>query len=299
MLHAELKVLEGKQQGKLIPLGVKKFLIGREQDCQLRPTSELVSRHHCVFSMDDYTVRLRDLGSTNGTFVNGDRIQGQVVLNDGDRIQIGKLAFQIVIHEEVPAAIDALSGAGEPLTGDSTVLSAHDTSVNALDTQDLSAYRPDVAADGAAAEAPSAEEVTTGDTTVLPPQPAGMQPPPGYPNPADPLQSGYMLPPGYMVPPGYPGMPGYGYPMPPGYPMGYPGMPMGYPQGMPPQPVSEPVVEPRNTIQNMPVTLPPPEETGAQEPVAPQPSAAAPKKGDNSSNAAADIIRSHMQHRPK
>src|SRR4029079_13238719 len=84
MLQVDLKVLEGRQQGKLIPLIVRQFLIGREQDCHLRPNSDLVSRHHCVFTIDDFTARLRDLGSTNGTYVNGERIQGQVVLKPGD-----------------------------------------------------------------------------------------------------------------------------------------------------------------------------------------------------------------------
>ena len=46
MLRAELKVIGGKQDGSTIPLATKKFLVGREQDCQLRPTSESVSRHH-------------------------------------------------------------------------------------------------------------------------------------------------------------------------------------------------------------------------------------------------------------
>ena len=98
MLRAELKVIGGKQHGSLIPLQTKKFLVGREQDCQLRPTSESVSRHHCVFSIDDYGIRLRDLGSTNGTFVNGQRVQGQVVLQPNDRVLIGKLEFEIVIE---------------------------------------------------------------------------------------------------------------------------------------------------------------------------------------------------------
>ncbi|MBI5757177.1 MAG: FHA domain-containing protein, partial [Planctomycetales bacterium] len=102
-MQAELKVLDGKQQGKSIPLNMKKFLIGREEDCHLRANSDLISRHHCVFSIDDYTVRLRDLGSTNGTFVNEERISGQVVLSDGDRVQIGKLLFQVVVKQGVPA----------------------------------------------------------------------------------------------------------------------------------------------------------------------------------------------------
>lgn len=103
MLKAELKVLEGKQAGVVIPLSVRRFLIGREQDCQLRAASDLVSRHHCVISVDDFTVRIRDLGSTNGTFVNGLRIDSSVTLKGGDRIQIGKLAF--VLQVEAPVSV--------------------------------------------------------------------------------------------------------------------------------------------------------------------------------------------------
>src|SRR6266404_5382779 len=104
MFQVELKVLEGRQQGKTIPLNVRQFLIGREQDCHLRPNSELVSRHHCVFTVDDFAVRLRDLGSTNGTYVNGERVQGQIVLKAGDRISVGKLSFEIVVKQTARVA---------------------------------------------------------------------------------------------------------------------------------------------------------------------------------------------------
>ena len=101
MLRAELKVVGGKQHGSLIGLETRKFLVGREQDCQMRPSSESVSRHHCVFTLDEFSVRLRDLGSTNGTFVNGQRVHGQVVLQSGDRVLIGKLEFEMVIENAV------------------------------------------------------------------------------------------------------------------------------------------------------------------------------------------------------
>jgi predicted component of type VI protein secretion system len=101
MLRAELKVVGGKQHGSLIGLETRKFLVGREQDCQMRPSSESVSRHHCVFTLDEFSVRLRDLGSTNGTFVNGQRVHGQVVLHSGDRVLIGKLEFEMVIQNAV------------------------------------------------------------------------------------------------------------------------------------------------------------------------------------------------------
>ncbi len=104
MLQAKLKVVGGRHHGRVIPLATKKFLIGREQDCHLRPNSELVSRHHCVFSVDDFSVHVRDLGSTNGTFVNDQRVRGEILLNTGDRIRVGKLDFEMVIGEPLAAA---------------------------------------------------------------------------------------------------------------------------------------------------------------------------------------------------
>ncbi|QDT38321.1 FHA domain-containing protein [Stratiformator vulcanicus] len=99
MIQAFLKVLGGKHEGKLVPLPQGKFLVGREKDCHLRPSSELISRHHCVFQLDEYAVRLRDLGSTNGTGVNGSRLHGETVLDNGDRVVIGPLNFEIVTQE--------------------------------------------------------------------------------------------------------------------------------------------------------------------------------------------------------
>lgn len=101
-MQVGLKVIEGKQTGTLIPLNREKFLIGREEDCQLRPNSDLVSRHHCVIAIDDFTVRIRDLGSTNGTFVNNQRITTQVVMKQGDQVRIGKLAFEVQIQVATP-----------------------------------------------------------------------------------------------------------------------------------------------------------------------------------------------------
>jgi predicted component of type VI protein secretion system len=123
-MQVALKVIEGKQTGTLIPLNRQKFLIGREEDCQLRPNSDLVSRHHCVIAVDDFTVRIRDLGSTNGTFVNNQRITTQVVLKQGDSIRIGKLAFEMQIRTvATPAKVP--QPVPEPVAIDYTLPSQH------------------------------------------------------------------------------------------------------------------------------------------------------------------------------
>ncbi len=92
---AELRVLSGSSAGTVLPIPGKQFLIGRERDCHLRPDNELISRHHCVLRLDEYTLRVRDLGSRNGTFVNGQRIKGEVILRDGDTLFVGDLALQV------------------------------------------------------------------------------------------------------------------------------------------------------------------------------------------------------------
>src|SRR5438477_4920298 len=133
MVDVELKVLEGRQQGKAIPLHVRQFLIGREQDCHLRPNSDLVSRHHCVFTLDDFALRLRDLGSTNGTFVNGERIQGQVVLKPGDHVAVGKLSFEIVVKE--PARVAAqVAAQGEGSSSNVAVAPPKDPTTATIET---------------------------------------------------------------------------------------------------------------------------------------------------------------------
>jgi pSer/pThr/pTyr-binding forkhead associated (FHA) protein len=92
----ELRVLTGDFEINVINLAQSKYLVGRAPDCHLRPASNMVSRHHCVFKQDQYTLRCRDLGSTNGTFVNNERIQGEVFLKDGDIVQVGDVTLQVL-----------------------------------------------------------------------------------------------------------------------------------------------------------------------------------------------------------
>jgi predicted component of type VI protein secretion system len=123
-MDARLRVLSGPHASETIEIRRGKLLIGREEDCHLRPESEFVSRHHCVLLLDDYTLRIRDLGSKNGTFVNGRRIgTSETILLHDDMISIGEMIGQIDLTQpgvvlptrdphEQPAGEAALHGTG-------------------------------------------------------------------------------------------------------------------------------------------------------------------------------------------
>jgi hypothetical protein len=104
-MEIRLLVVQGKPLGKEIPVKEARFLIGRSDECHLRPNSELVSRVHCQLTVENNTVHLRDLGSSNGTIVNGERLTAEVVINDGDLVQVGPLGFQVImVPDAAPAA---------------------------------------------------------------------------------------------------------------------------------------------------------------------------------------------------
>ncbi|MCA9004083.1 MAG: FHA domain-containing protein [Planctomycetaceae bacterium] len=275
MLQLSLKVVGGRHDGKQIPISGKKFLIGREEDCHLRPNSDMVSRHHCVFTVDEYSVRLRDFGSTNGTAVNGKRIKGEVQLSHGDQIQIGKLEFVIQISHtadvttasDKPEAASQSPSSSEILTGSDTVF---DIPVHT--SEEGSTTPPAETNTAPAAEAPAASEVYEGDTQILSAeqqrqaqqaydqaaQQAGYPPQPQYGYPPQQMHPGqqpypYQMPPQYYPQQGYPQQPM------PAYPQQYQMPPQGYPQQYP-QPQGE--EQGRKKPDLPPVTLPPPDQTG-------------------------------------
>ena len=102
-MQVNLKVLRGKSAGKEIPIPIASFLIGRSDDCHLRPKSDAISRRHCELTVADDQVWIEDLGSRNGTVVNGVKIVEKTELFTGDALKIGKLEFEISI---VPPAAD-------------------------------------------------------------------------------------------------------------------------------------------------------------------------------------------------
>ncbi len=90
-----LVVRSGKFAGQQLQLNRDEFLIGRGEQCHLRPRNEAVSRQHCGIFIQPGRVMLKDFDSKNGTFVNGRRVVGEIELHDGDLLQVADLAFEV------------------------------------------------------------------------------------------------------------------------------------------------------------------------------------------------------------
>src|ERR1700677_1808692 len=111
-MDAKLRVLGGPCSGKTVRVPRGKLVIGRAEGCDLRLSSEFVSSHHCVLLLDDYTLRIRDLGSKNGTFVNGRRVGTSVtILLHDDTISVGELTALIDLTPPIPELEQAISDA--------------------------------------------------------------------------------------------------------------------------------------------------------------------------------------------
>lgn len=84
---------EGPGPLREIPLLTEDFLIGRGSDCDLRLHVSEISRHHCLIRIRGDEATLSDLGSSNGTYLNGTRVISQATLRTGDEIRFGNCRF--------------------------------------------------------------------------------------------------------------------------------------------------------------------------------------------------------------
>ncbi len=83
-----LVVQEGQLAGKRWPLNKSELTIGRGEDCDIVLPDRQVSRHHFRVLRDDDGYNVEDLGSKNGTYINGAPVRGSMQLQDGDEIQV-------------------------------------------------------------------------------------------------------------------------------------------------------------------------------------------------------------------
>ncbi len=98
-----LLVISGPNIGRAFPLSHDEIVIGRVDSCDLKVEDDLVSRHHCKLTTTPEGVHLVDLSSTNGTLLNGRKVD-KALLKENDQIQVGAVTiFKFHYQEEVEA----------------------------------------------------------------------------------------------------------------------------------------------------------------------------------------------------
>jgi len=95
-MRAQLLPLEG---GTPIDIAKDMTLVGRKEDCDIRLDHKSVSKMHCVIVKTDGLLLLRDLGSTNGTRVNGQRVRRAALLPN-DQVTIAGFKFRVAFGPE-------------------------------------------------------------------------------------------------------------------------------------------------------------------------------------------------------
>ncbi|HCF60314.1 MAG TPA: hypothetical protein DFS52_20235 [Myxococcales bacterium] len=101
-----LKFISGKYQGGEFPVKPgKQIVVGRSSDLDMVLVEDMVSRKHAKITCSDGKILIEDLGSTNGTFVNGEKIK-QARLKEGDRVLIGTSILKLVAQGNAPQMDD-------------------------------------------------------------------------------------------------------------------------------------------------------------------------------------------------
>ena len=101
--EACLVVIYGHDLGKKYNLDRDSFIIGRSSGADIRLEQEAVSRNHCKLVNTGDSVIVRDLGSTNGTYVN-DQLVDEYRLRDGDLLKIGRCIFKFLSGDNIESA---------------------------------------------------------------------------------------------------------------------------------------------------------------------------------------------------
>ena len=125
-------------QRRDVALSDDKNTLGRGEDCTLRIPIAQVSRHHCEVVVGRQNCTVRDLGSSNGTFVNGKRV-AEAKLKPGDQIMMGPVIFVVQIDGR-PATIraeDVHPGPDDSAAGTGATKLTDDDSEPLLDLDDF------------------------------------------------------------------------------------------------------------------------------------------------------------------
>lgn len=135
----QLVVLRGRSSTQTIRLGNDVTVVGRQDGCQLQIRSSQVSRKHCELREEDGFLVVKDLGSSNGTFINGKKVDGAQRADHGMELSFGGVKFRV---ERLGQLVSAAAPAAGKKANDTAVAAAVDVdSSNPIlldDTEDAS-----------------------------------------------------------------------------------------------------------------------------------------------------------------
>ena len=95
---AYLKLIDDEAKDKIYPIR-ESLSVGRDRYSDIRVDYNFISKNHFIIEEDGGEYYLRDLGSKNGTYVNGTKIDDEVILEDGDVIEVNDIKFVFVNRE--------------------------------------------------------------------------------------------------------------------------------------------------------------------------------------------------------
>jgi pSer/pThr/pTyr-binding forkhead associated (FHA) protein len=154
-MQAVLVMFRNDGERRSFSISRETTVIGRRQDCDLMIPLGEISRKHCRIIREADTLRLEDMGSSNGTFHNGRRVQ-EAVLNAGDTVQVGPVAFVVQI-DGVPAEDEMTPHAGGMAAGDDEDLETLSDDLEESPAHDLG--------EPAEAQLEEDDDATIGDST--------------------------------------------------------------------------------------------------------------------------------------
>src|SRR5215831_8818801 len=103
-MDVRLVVEEGARHGHTFRMHAPQMIVGRKKGCGLRIPSASVSREHCRLQLIEGILTVEDLGSVNGTLLNGELVAERQTVRPGDQLKVGPVTF-VVEYELDQAAL--------------------------------------------------------------------------------------------------------------------------------------------------------------------------------------------------
>ncbi len=96
-----LVVIYGQEMGRRVRVTTEPLIIGRSPRCEIQIDQESVSRNHCRVRFEGGEFLVRDMGSTNGTYVNDNLVEGDGRLRHGDQLKVGRTILKFIVGDDV------------------------------------------------------------------------------------------------------------------------------------------------------------------------------------------------------